>query len=69
LFADGGEEIKRFIEEYKDIKTESTNIPKLNEISQEEKKKLADLFSKEMDVEKYSDITGLKFLKKYADRK
>lgn len=65
LFVDGGEEIRKFIEEYKNIKPESTNIPKLNEISQEEKKRLVDLFSKEMDMEKYSDVTGLKFLKKH----
>lgn len=65
LFTDGGEEIKRFIEEYKDIKPQSTNIPKINEVFQEEKKKLADLFSREYDVEKYSDIMGLRFIKKY----
>lgn len=69
LFADGGEEIKRFIEEYKDIKPQSTNIPKINEVSQEEKKKLADLFSRELDIEKYTDATGLKFLKKYISLK
>ena len=66
LFVDGGEEIKRFIEEYKDIKPDSRNIPKINEVSREEKKKLADLFSKTLDMSKYSDIIGLKFLKKYT---
>ncbi|MBP6949136.1 MAG: hypothetical protein KBC50_00140 [Candidatus Pacebacteria bacterium] len=66
LFTDGGEEIKRFIEEYKDIKPQSINIPKINEVSQEEKRKLADLFSRELDIEKYTDATGLKFLQKYV---
>jgi len=66
LFTDGGEEIRRFIEEYKDIKPQSTNIPKINEVSQEDKQELADLFSREMDIEKYSDATVLKFLQKYA---
>lgn len=65
LFVDGGEEIKRFIREYRDIKPESTYIPKINEISQAEKKKLADLFSRELDIKKYTDATGLKFLQKY----
>lgn len=66
LFTDGGEEIKRFIEEYKDIKPQSTNIPIINEVSQEDKRKLVDLFSREMDIEKYGDATGLKFLQKYT---
>jgi hypothetical protein len=66
LFTDGGKEIISFIEDYKDIKPQSTNIPKINEISQEEKKKLADLFSRELDIEKYTDATGLKFLQKYV---
>lgn len=66
LFTDGGEDIKRFIEEYKDIKPESTNIPKLNEVSQEQKRRLADLLSREIDIAKYSDTLGLRFKKKYT---
>jgi CRISPR/Cas system-associated protein Cas10 (large subunit of type III CRISPR-Cas system) len=65
LFTDGGEEIKRFIEEYKNIKPQSTSIPVINEVSQEDKQKLVDLFSREMGIEKYSDTMGLRFIKKY----
>lgn len=66
LFKDGGQEIRLFIQEHQNIVPASTHIPYLNEISQEEKKRLVDIFSREMDIETYTDTHVLKFLKKYG---
>lgn len=64
LFKDGGQEIRSFIEEHQNIAPASIHVPKRNEISQEEKKRLVDIFSKEMDMKTYTDTHVLKFLKK-----
>ncbi len=69
LFSDGGQEIRAFIEEHQYTAPHSVNIPTLNTISQEEKNRLVNIFSKEIDIQKYSDTYVLKFLKKYGIHK
>lgn len=64
LFKDGGEEIRSFIEEHQNIAPASINVPTRNEISKEEKERLIDIFSKEIDIQNYTDSHVLKFLKK-----
>jgi len=66
LFKDGGGEIRAFIEDHQNIVPTSVNVSILNPISQKEKKRLVDIFSKEMNIQTYTDTHVLKFLKKYS---
>jgi hypothetical protein len=69
IFADGGNEIQSFIQEHAYTAPHSVNVPFRNSISAKEKKELVALFSREIDIEKYTDTYVLRFLKKYGVHK
>lgn len=69
LFKDGGQEIRSFIEDHQSMAPASIHVPRHNVISQVEKKRLVGIFSKEMDIQTYTDTHVLKFLKKYGIRR